>query len=48
MGRPREEVDIYQVEFLRSIGYAWSKVATLLQISRSTLYRRLEEGIDPS
>ena len=48
MGRPREEVDIFQIEFLRSIGFTWSKVATLLQISRSTLYRRLEEGIDPS
>ena len=40
---------MYQIEFLRSLGFTWTKVATLLQISRSTLYRRLEEeGIDPS
>ena len=39
----------FKSEFLRSIGFTWSKIAILLQVSRSTLYRRLEEkGIDPS
>ena len=33
---------------LRALGYTWVKVAQLLQISRSTLYRRLEDhGISP-
>ena len=48
VGRPREEVDIYEIEYLRTIGFHWSEVALLLGSSRSTLYRRLSElGIDP-
>lgn len=34
------------VEFLRGMSFTWTKIAQLLQISRSTLYRRLnEEGV---
>ncbi len=34
------------VEFLRGMSFTWSKIAQLLGISRSTLYRRLnEEGV---
>ena len=29
---------------LRGLNYKWSKTATILGISRATLYRRLEEG----
>ena len=32
----------------RSLNYKWTKIAELMEISRSTLYRRLEEeGISP-
>ena len=48
VGRPREEVDVHEIEYLRTIGFHWSEVALLLSTSRSTLYRRLsEQGIDP-
>ncbi|MCG8621093.1 MAG: hypothetical protein MJE68_03690 [Proteobacteria bacterium] len=35
-----------EVEYLRSLRFTWTKIANILGISRSTLYRRLdEEGI---
>ena len=40
-GRPVLSVDMYEVEFLRSLGFSWTDIATCLNISRSTLYRRL-------
>ena len=40
MGRPRIEVDM---EDVRSLRFSWLKIADILGISRSTLYRRLEE-----
>jgi len=42
-GRPRREVDIEDIEFLRGLRFSWTKISRILSISRSTLYRRLEE-----
>lgn len=45
-GRPRITVNIEEVEFLRSLNFQWKKIANILGVSRSTLYRRLhEEGM---
>ncbi len=43
VGRPRLLVNIEQAEFLRSTGYTWNEVAQCLQVSRSTLWRRMRE-----
>ena len=37
-------MDIEDIEFLRALRFPWTKIANLLNISRSTLYRRLEEN----
>lgn len=37
------DVSIEEIELLRSMRFTWTKIAELLGISRSTLYRRLEE-----
>lgn len=37
------EVSIEEIEYLRGLRFTWTKIAILLGISRSTLYRRLEE-----
>ncbi|XP_019862005.1 PREDICTED: uncharacterized protein LOC109590546 [Amphimedon queenslandica] len=42
-GRKRLEIDIDDVEFLRSLRFTWEKIASILCVSRSTLYRRLQE-----
>lgn len=42
-GRPRITVAIEDIEFLRGLRFSWTRIAEILQISRSTLYRRLEE-----
>ena len=44
MGRPQISVDMYEVEFLRCLGFTWTSIAEMLDVSRSTLYRRLEES----
>jgi hypothetical protein len=45
-GRPRISVDIEDIEFLSQLRFSYTEIARILQISRSTLYRRLEnEGI---
>ena len=43
-GRPCLSVDMYEVEYLRSLGFSWTNIALLLGISRSTLYRRMESS----
>ena len=39
-GRPRLYMDQRQIEYLRSLQFSWSEIASLLGLSRSTLYRR--------
>ena len=49
VGRPRKNIDIDYILELRSLNYSWTKIAALMEISRSTLYRKLEEeGISPN
>lgn len=43
VGRPRVLVNIDQIELLRSAGFTWQEVADAVQVSRSTLWRRLSE-----
>ena len=45
VGRPRVRVDIEDIEFLHGLRFPFTQIAAILGISRSTLYRRLEEGI---
>ena len=47
VGRPSLSVDMYEVEFLRSLGFTWTDIARCLDVSRSTLYRRLDESSLP-
>ena len=36
-----------EVEFLRGLQFSWTRIAEIMGVSRSTLYRRLEDdGID--
>ena len=45
LGRPREDVDLDDMEFLCSLKLNLTRVASILGLSRSTLYRRMtEEG----
>ena len=44
VGRPRLSVNIDAVEFLRNCGYTWDQVSKALQVSRTTLWRRLREA----
>ena len=46
-GIPRLDVTEEEILQLKSLNYSWAKIADMLQVSRQTLYRRLEEfGID--
>ena len=46
VGRPKVEIDMDEVEYYRSLKFSWTKIARLLEVSRSTLYRRLDdEGV---
>ena len=48
VGRPRIDVSIEDILELRKLNYKWTKIASMLNISRATLYRRLEDaGISP-
>ena len=47
-GRPRKYATITDILALRALNYKWNKIAAILEISRATLYRRLEEnGVSP-
>ena len=43
-GRPRFIINLDQVELLRSCGYTWNEVANAIQVSRTTVWRRLKES----
>ena len=43
LGRPRVDVDLDDVEFLCSMKLSLTKVAALLGVSCSTIYRRMAE-----
>lgn len=43
VGRPREEIDLDDVEFLRSLKLTWTKIAQVLNVSGHTIYRRLKD-----
>ena len=43
-GRPPFSVDTEQIIYLREIGFTWKEVATMLGISRMTLYRRRKQA----
>ena len=48
-GRPKVMINIDAVELLRSCGYTWNEVAGALQVSRSTIWRRVKDaGIELS
>ena len=50
-GRPRLCITQNQLEYLRSLAFTWSEIASIIGVSRMTLYRRrLEYGMldDPS
>ena len=38
-GRPRFEVSKFQLEYLESLSFKWTEIASILGISRMTLYR---------
>jgi hypothetical protein len=40
-GRPKKYINIDIVDLLRSCGYRWHEVADAMQVSRTTLWRRL-------
>ena len=42
-GRPVLGIDIDQVEMLRQVSYSWEEVAGAVGVSRTTLWRRLQE-----
>ena len=42
-GRPKVDVSADEIISLRSLNFKWSKIASLLGVSRATLYRRLNE-----
>lgn len=41
--RPSLEAHQEEVEYLRSLRFSWTKIAEILEISRSTLDRKTEE-----
>ena len=43
-GRPIVVLNLEMVELLKGCGYTWSEIASLLQVGRTTLRRRLKEG----
>ncbi len=48
-GRPRFDISQDQLEYLSSMSFSWTKIASMLGVSRMTVYRRrMEYGIEPS
>ncbi|XP_064387315.1 uncharacterized protein LOC135335697 [Halichondria panicea] len=45
VGRPRCELDVEDIEFLRTLMFSYTKIADILGVSRSTLYQKMEEGV---
>ena len=46
VGRPKVEINIDNVEFLRSLKFSWGRIADIIGVSRSTLMRRIhDEGV---
>ena len=43
-GRPRMVINVEHVELLRSCGYTWKEVADAIQVSQSTIWRRLRDA----
>ena len=43
-GRPKVSIDTKEIAMLRQLNFSWTKISTLLDISRSTLYRRLADA----
>lgn len=43
-GRPRDTTTVEEILELRQLNFKWTKIAEMLNISRSTLYRRLREA----
>ena len=43
-GRPKININLDQVELLRSAGYTWNEIGDAFLVSRSTLWRRLKEA----
>ena len=44
VGRPKKEAEIEWIMELRALNYTWTKIASMLDISRATLYRRLKDA----
>lgn len=42
-GRPRFDIKESQLEYLASLSFSWTQIASLLQVSRMTIYRRRVE-----
>ena len=42
-GRPRFDISIDQIEYLRSLSFTWTDIASLLGVSRMTIFRRRVE-----
>lgn len=42
-GRPSAVLNIEDVELLRRLHFTWCRIAEILGVSRSTLYRKIEE-----
>lgn len=42
-GRPRIDINVEQLECLRSLGFTWSIIAVMLSVSRTTIWRLCRE-----
>ena len=42
-GRPRFQITQDQLEYLASLSFTWTEIASLLNVSRMTIYRRRQE-----